>query len=68
MLDAPGAVVRLKHMLLCKVMAGKAEAQEVPATIASKAGLRYAGALAETCTPPPVSRICAWEPLRAACI
>jgi len=42
-LEAPGAVARLKYMLLCMVMTGKSQAQELPATIASKAGLKYAG-------------------------
>ncbi len=42
--DTPQAVQRLKHMLLCKIMTGKGDAEEVPAIIASKAGLKYAGA------------------------
>ena len=42
-LDDPAAVRRLKHMLLCKIMTGKGDAEEVPAIVASKAGLKYAG-------------------------
>ena len=42
--DTPQAVQRLKHMLLCKIMTGKGDAEEVPAIVASKAGLKYAGA------------------------
>ena len=48
--DTPQAVQRLKHMLLCKIMTGKGDAEEVPAIVASKAGLKYAGA--ELCTSP----------------
>jgi len=44
-LDAPEAVGRLKYMLLCKIMTSKADAEEIPAVISSKAGLKYAGAL-----------------------
>ena len=40
-LDDPKAVFALKYMLLCKIMLHVAE--EVPALIASKAGLKYAG-------------------------
>ena len=42
--DTPQALQRLKHMLLCKIMTGKGDAEEVPAIVASKAGLKYAGA------------------------
>ena len=45
-LDDPQAVQRLKHMLLCKIMTGKGDAEEVPAIVATKAGLKYAGASA----------------------
>ena len=42
-LDDPRAVSRLKYMLLAKIMTGKSEAEEVPAIVASKAGIKYAG-------------------------
>ncbi|KAK9843798.1 hypothetical protein WJX81_006798 [Elliptochloris bilobata] len=41
-LDDPRAVLALKHMLLCKVM--MKDAEEVPGIVASKAGLKHAGA------------------------
>lgn len=44
-LDNPEAVGRLKYMLLCKIMTSKMDAEEVPAIIASRAGLKYAGGL-----------------------
>ncbi len=37
-------MTRLEYMLLCKIMTGKQDAEEVPAIVASKAGLKYAGA------------------------
>lgn len=43
-LDDPRAVSRLKYMLLAKIMTGKSEAEEVPAIVASKAGIKFAGA------------------------
>jgi hypothetical protein len=36
-------VGRLKYMLLCKIMTSKGDAEEVPAIISSRAGLKYAG-------------------------
>ncbi len=42
-LDNPEAVGRLKYMLLCKIMTSKGDAEEVPAIISSRAGLKYAG-------------------------
>lgn len=42
-LESPNAGSRLKYMLLCKIMTGKSEAQEVAGTIATKAGLKYSG-------------------------
>ena len=61
-LNDPRAVTRLEHMLLCKIMTGKQDAEEVPAIVASKAGLKYAGA-AQRRTPRreanPMSR--AWQ-------
>ena len=45
-MDAPEAVGRLKYMLLCKIMTSKADAEEIPSVISSKAGLKYAGAAA----------------------
>ena len=42
-LDNPEAVGRLKYMLLCKIMTSKSDAEEVPAIISSRAGLKYAG-------------------------
>jgi hypothetical protein len=39
-------VGRLKYMLLCKIMTSKADAEEVPAIISSRAGLKYAGGVA----------------------
>ncbi len=69
--DTPQAVQRLKHMLLCKIMTGKGDAEEVPAIVASKAGLKYAGA--EPCISQPLCTLvsvvmstpweCQWEHL-----
>ena len=42
-LDNPEAVGRLKYMLLCKIMTSKGDAEEVPAIISSRAGLKHAG-------------------------
>lgn len=55
-LDAPEAVGHLKYMLLCKIMTSKADAEEIPAVISSKAGLKYAGAFTfkyALCKLPP---------------
>lgn len=42
-LESPEAVGRLKYMLLCKIMTSKSDAEDVPSTISSKAGIKYAG-------------------------